>query len=403
MHIRYVLSRFPKLSETFVLDQITSVIDAGHNVDIFARIDPEQEQVHPDVERYALLDKVTYADIPKSKPRRLLSAAHLIFANAVNTPQKIRTGLDFRTYGRDALSLQLLHGLLAYPADTMDITHAHFGPNGNLCAILKEAGDIDRLVITFHGSDLDLAENRPRVYEPAFKMADRIIVKSVHNKRRLLGLGASDDDIIVVPLGIDTELFAFQPPADMSSPGEEILVLSVGRLVAVKGHEYGLRAFLETVERNPSVPLRYRIIGGGPREQRLRRLAESLGISDAVEFAGEKTLDVVAEEMCRADIFLHPSVHEGFGRALVEAQASGLPVVTTDVGGIPEAVQPGESALMAPPRTPLALAENLDSLVNNSKRREVMGRQGRGYVEGRFDSSSVTRQLLAVYTGLLED
>lgn len=114
MKIAFMVSSFPELSETFILNKITGLLDRGHEVDIFADSDRDDPKVHPDVEKYSLLDRTYYREIPTNKFRRVLKAIPLIIANFHKNPIGILKTLNIFRYGKRSFSLQLLYNALPF-------------------------------------------------------------------------------------------------------------------------------------------------------------------------------------------------------------------------------------------------------------------------------------------------
>src|SRR5262249_57501573 len=131
-------------------------------------------------------------------------------------------------------------------------------------------------------------------------------------------------------------------------------ILSVGRLTWKKGYEHGLSAVAETIRRG--VACEYRIVGDGEDRGLIAFTRHQLGLDESVELLGALPNDAIRRHLAWADVVLHSAVSEGFCNAVVEAQAAGLPVVSTDAGGLPENVADGETGFVLPPRHPTPAA-----------------------------------------------
>ena len=191
--------------------------------------------------------------------------------------------------------------------------------------------------------------------------------------------------------GIDLERFAFRGP---QPTGPAVVV---ARLTAEKDVQNLLRAVRQVVDVLPQ--FRLEIAGDGPCRAELERLAAELGIGDRVRFLGE-VRDVPAL-LARARLFVLPSQTEGISLTILEAMASGLPVVTTKVGGNPEIVESGTGVLV-PPRDPAALAHGILRVAGNPDEALFLGRAARRRVETHFDVRKMVAQYAAVY-GLRAD
>ena len=378
MKIAFIVKKFPSLSETFVLNQITGLLDRGHEVGIFAGMPDNQPRVHADVEKCHLLDRTCYYGpiyqiMPKNKLWRLLKAMRLLATNLHKTPKPLLKALDWFRFGTEAASLSIFfrtatfleHGLQDY-----DIVHCHFGPNGNLGALLKEMGAIrGKLITVFHGYDLTqyVRNKGPHVYETLFEIGDLFLPISQRWKEELVRLGCDPQKIVVHRMGIDTSKFLFAPRQPAANG--KVQLLTIARLVEKKGVKYGIQAVASVLKQYPH--LSYKIAGDGPLKGDLQCLIDHLNIGEKVKLLGWKPQGETVNLIKEADIFLAPSVtaangdQEGIPVVLMEALASGLPVISTHHSGIPELVEDGRSGLLVPERDVPALADALKRLLEN--------------------------------------
>lgn len=408
MRIAFLVGEFPTLSETFVLNQITGLLDLGHEVDIFASGKRNEPKVHPDVKKYNLLPRTYYREMPVNKLWRLIKSIGLLVINLPKNRVVILKSLNVLKYGKDALSLRMFYSLLPFlDKSPYDIIHCHFGPNGIVGASLKALGVKGRLVVTFHAYDLTatLAHKGRDVYLGLFQTADLLMPISNHWKKKLIELGCPPEKIAVHRMGVDTEQFRFTPPDHRNVA--PIKLLTVSRLVEKKGLEYGIRAVAMVSQRHPEWSIQYDIVGEGPLRRRLETTVEELGIYIKVNFVGPKTHEEVRELMMQAHVFLLPSVtaengdREGIPVVLMEAMAIGLPVLSTLHGGIPELVLDGQSGFLVPERDVHTLAERLEYLIEHPDIWPEMGRAGRRFVEEHHDIRKLNRRLVEIYETLL--
>ena len=177
------------------------------------------------------------------------------------------------------------------------------------------------------------------------------------------------------------------------------MVGSLGRLHPQKGFSDLLTAFAQVRQRIPSV--RLFVAGDGELRDDLEAQARSLGMAAVVTFAGVRA--DVSEVLAALDVFVLPSLWEGMPNAVLEAMASGLPVVATAVGGTPEVVVDGVTGLLVPPQDPGALAQAIGHLLRDPDLRRRMGRAGRRRVEEHFDVRETVRQVESLYETLLRE
>ena len=158
------------------------------------------------------------------------------------------------------------------------------------------------------------------------------------------------------------------------NPGE-LRLIGAGSLIWRKGFEYALRALAELIARG--VPARLTLIGDGPDRQQLLFAIDDLELGDAVALVGRKKPAEVRDLLRASDVFLLPSVSEGISNAALEAMACGLPVISSDCGGMREAIENGRDGLLVPPRDPLAIADAAHELAKDPARRAELGRAAR--------------------------
>jgi colanic acid/amylovoran biosynthesis glycosyltransferase len=202
MKIAFILSTFPALSETFILNQLTGLIDLGHNVDIYSQSSATEEKMHSDVKKYGLLSRTIYFDsIPPGKIHRVLKAVLLVVKNFHKAPVLLIKSLNFFKYGRKALSLRILFAVIMLLNKEYDIIQCHYGPNGSFGSILKEIGIKGKLVTMFHGWDIRHGiAKKGRIYEHLFKHGDCFLAISDYNYQNLLRLSADPKRIIFHPV-----------------------------------------------------------------------------------------------------------------------------------------------------------------------------------------------------------
>lgn len=210
--------------------------------------------------------------------------------------------------------------------------------------------------------------------------------------------GARPERVIVIPNGVELEKLS--PLASRrrwaADPGRRI-ILSVGNLHRVKGHEWIIRALPRIRAKIPGA--RLIVVGEGHLRSPLERLALELGMRDAVELAGFH--EDVVPFLAAADIFVLPSEDEGMSRALIEAMGAGLPVVATDVGGNREVVRAGETGLLVPAKDPVALAEAAVSLLDDQMLALRLGAAALARARTHFSAETMIARYVELYERLL--
>jgi glycosyltransferase involved in cell wall biosynthesis len=254
------------------------------------------------------------------------------------------------------------------------------------------------LVVHFHGFDASvrsLLEEHVDTYPAMFRSAAAIVAVSQAMRTKLVSLGAPDAKVHYNPCGVDCHTFAGGSPADAPP-----IVLAVGRFVEKKAPQHTVTAFAEVFRADTAA--RLRMIGDGPLLEACRALATALAIDQAVTFLGTQPPEVVQKEMRGARAFVQHSVEaangdcEGTPVGILEAGASGLPVVSTRHGGIPDVVIEGETGFLVAENDVSGMAKHMLTLVRSPDLAGRMGRQARGRIEGHFSNERSLARLWSI-------
>ena len=298
--------------------------------------------------------------------------------------------LDFHymTWGRN---------LLGYQEDLRqcDIIHA-LAPLSSAKALTSMGLP---LLTHFHHYEAIL---RPRdlLYKPfhhrlerqAYRQSTLVAALSRHGAQNLENaFRVPNDKIRIIPDGVDLDRFSQRFRTRPGTP----LILHVGGHERRKGLDYLLRALRLLIDRG--IDFSFVSVGAGPETARLRRLAHLLGLETCVDFAGY--VDPLGDRLPKiyrdAEVLVNPSLEEGFGMVLAEAMASGVPVVATNCGAIPEVV--GDAGVLVPPKDPVSLANALQTVLSDSTLSESLGTEGRLRVESFFSWDSVADKTVQAY------
>lgn len=406
MKILFVVEHFPCLSETFVLNQVTGLLELGHDVTVCAVGKPAGAATHPDIDKYKLLARTWQgASVPTRKSARLLGALRKFPALLKRCGLRSLLAFNFLRHGKDAVNLKFFYSCLPLLArqERFDAIHCHFGDKGLLALAWREMGLIDGPISTvFHAHELaGLSDRQGRqLYGPLFGSDMLLLPISERWRDRLVRWGAKPERTIIHHMGVDTGRFDFSP--HLPAADAAIDILSVGRLTEQKGYEFAIRAVAH-LRPLTGRTLRYTIIGEGELEVQLRELVAELGISDMVTFAGPQPQNVVSAHLQAAHIFLLPSVtaangfQEGIPVALMEAMASGLPVVTTRHSGIPELVEHGVSGFLAEEREIEALADHMLAIISKPAQAKEIAANARQKIEDDFQIHKLNSGLARIF------
>ncbi len=323
------------------------------------------------------------------------SRTHVEEVNGVQVIKAARLA----TVASTPLSLALPHKLWRQDPD---ITHLHFPyPVGELSELLF--GRAPHTVITYH-SDVVRQRGILRLYRPllwrVLDKAERIIATSANYIRSSPYLSRYADKCTVIPLGIDLERFLAPSPqraAEIRTAHGTPLILFVGKLRYYKGLQYLLRAV-------PDIAGKLLVIGSGPMESEWRQLAASLGIQNRVIFLGQVSDEELPAYYQACDLFVLPASErsEAFGTVQIEAMASGLPVVCTELGTGTSAVNlDGQTGLVVEAQSPPALRDAILSLLADPVRRQEMGKRARERALTEYSLQRMVERTTALYDQLL--
>lgn len=276
------------------------------------------------------------------------------------------------------------------------VVHAHFGVNALEASAIARRFRIP-LVVTFHGMDITVRRGwrQTRERRKVFERAARVIAVSEFIAGKVRDAGCPPEKLVVHHIGVDTDRFA--PGAEGAvEPGR---ILFVGRLVAKKGLDHLLRAMPAVQASVPGAELI--IVGDGPLRERMESLAREQDV--LCRFVGVQTPEEVMEWLRSAAVLAAPSVVAGDGNAeglpmtIMEAQATGVPVVAYPSGGSAEGVEEGRSGFVVPPRDEPALAEALIAVLSDDALRRRLSEGARDFALREFDLGLQTERLEAIY------
>ena len=333
------------------------------------------------------------------------SVEHSIPTHILNTqnslPEKISETL-FKLSGHSPFLKQHIQG--------HDIIHAHFGPTGWLAAPLaKQTKTL--LVVTLHG--FDVLKNKDQItlqddgiMQVLYKQflsrltnqASQFICVSEYLKKRAIEFGFPEEKCVVNYMGIP--LTPFTEPkilrTDKSSP---FRILSVGRLVPMKGHQMLIEAVAAVQQAGYNVQLD--IVGAGPLREALEKQASNS--LKNFKFWGGQPHTQILSLMRQSDIFAHLShqtsngYNEAFGLAVIEAQWAGLPVVAFRSGGVPEGIAENQTGILCPENDVQAVRNAICDLIDNDQKRNEMSSAAPYFIQNAFDSANLTDRLEGIY------
>ncbi len=405
MKIAFIADRFPSLSETFILNQVTGLIDLGCDVTIFARSKSEQDITHRDFQKYRLDRKIHYLHpMPKNKSLLRLKSLFLIILNLFRDPFFVFRAVGCLLKREQGFSHEILYYALSMTGHKFDVLNCHFGWAGIVGASLKKMGLAKAAVTFFHGSDLSTYTARYgwSKYEEVFGQMDALMPISNYWRQKLIDNGASPGKIIVHRMGIDTDKFCFSPK---HPPQDPVKFVTVARLVEKKGIEYSMKAVAKVAARRP---IEYHIAGDGPELEKLKSLAKQLNADSYIHFHGALENEQIAAVLGDCHVFVLSSVTaengdmEGIPVALMEAMAAGLVVVSTRHSGIPELIEEGKTGLLADEKNSDQLAEKILHLLDCPELWGELTQNARQKVCSEFAIEKLNRMLFLTFQEIVE-
>jgi glycosyltransferase involved in cell wall biosynthesis len=401
LRIAYVVSRYPSISHVFILREVLALRRAGAEVATFTI------RRHGDNERLSDVDRGEDARTHVLVPASPLDLARSHLGAFVRGPARylatLLLALRLRGPGARATLWQLFYfgeaALMWRQCRKRGIRHihAHHANVGSDVALLAShlGGDDWSWSFTMHGSTEFFDVREHRLAQKA-ELARFVVCVSDHGRSQIMSLVEPShwDKLLRVHCGVDIE--AFRPAAERAGDVRSLEILTVGRVVPVKGQSLLVEAVAEL--RRRGIDARLTIVGDGPQLADLRALAARLGVGDHVDFAGPVGQHEIAAHYARADVFALPSFAEGLPVVLMEAMASGLPVVASRITGVPELVEEGVSGLLVAPGRGDELTDALERVLREPPQaRWAMGSAGREKVVREFDVERCAGLLMTVF------
>ncbi len=396
--IAYIMSRFPRLTETFILREMDELRYRDWDVQIYPLVVEHPRVVQP--QAHAWMSRVQRVPFLS---RGVLASNSRAWRDH---PKEYGTLLN-RALAENRTSLKFLSRALAlfpkavYTARHMqqkDIRHihAHFATHPALEAWLIHQLTGISYSVTVHAHDIFV---RQEMLSVKLRDAAFIVAISEYNRdylARTIGPWVRSKTHII-HCGIMPDEYTVRVPF----PHERFEVVSIGSLEPYKGHRYLIEACAAL--RDKGIPVHCRIIGGGGERRMLEQLVSKIRMERAIELLGPQSHDAIAQILPTADCYVQPSIvtptgkMEGLPVSITEALACGLPVVASSISGIPELVVPDETGYLVPPADATALARTLAGVYANPAQAQAIAQHGRARVLADFDLRTNVGKLSALF------
>lgn len=403
--IAYIMSRFPHLPETFILREMIALEELGWDVRPYPLIVQNQSVVHSEaldwIKRTHRLPWISWEILVANlrqflrTPNRYLLTLGRIFLENLSSPKFLLRAIAI-------FPKAILMGERMKNEGIMHV-HAHYATHPALAAwIIHQMAEIP-FSVTVHAHDIFVETTMLTVKLDA---ATFIVSISYFNKEYLTRIGGKSigEKIQIVRCGIKPSSYSVN--GTEKSTDASFRIVSTGSLQPYKGQSYLIEACKSLLDRG--VPFSCKIIGGGVLWETLKKQVKDLGLEEIVELTGPRTQDEVSRLLAAANCYVQPSVvmpsgkMEGIPVALMEALACELPVVASDLSGIPELVRHMETGLLVPPRNAEAIADALEWVHQNAEQANLLALAGRGLVLKEFDLAANVRRLAGLFEKSLQ-
>lgn len=424
--IGYILKGYPRTSETFITNEIRLLEKMGINLSIFSVKKLEGQKNHAMVnDIQAPVDYLPQADplsetrfstwLMDNLPKFSFSHKQLIRRKPLSYIKVLAECLwmciqyrnSFFDWPREVFIKEFLQaGYIANAAlksGQIQHFHAHFCHGSTTIAMFASRMSGIPFSFTAHAKDIYLKSLNPgRLLQKKMRRAEFLVTCTGANEEHLQKLAPEGTKIHRIYHGLDTQLFSVD--ASNSAAAEEALpiVLSVGRLVEKKGFDFLIRACAILKARGHR--FRCQIVGGGDDyTDVLSRLINELGVQDTVDLHGAVTQEELRDIYRKATLFALPCLvvgngdRDGIPNVLVEAMSMQVPVISTDISGIPELIENNINGLLVPEKNAEAMADAIEKLLINPEMRQQLSSAGRARVCNDFDSQITTQDLKKLF------
>ena len=394
MNILYFLDKFPKLSESFISNEILQLEKEGHNVFVFAWEDPNEDIEHLEIDK--ITSKVSYNEEVElcglsEQAARAVNGKLIAEQNLAISQEKhlrvLKSALRCRKFLKE---LEV----------NVELVHTHFGQWKRYSAVYISNILDCPITITTHAFDL-YRDRSNNILTNLFLNTDEVITISDYNANYIENNFYPDVDINTVKNGIDTK--KFHP----SKKNKNKRILTVSRFVEKKGIDDAIEAISYLIEEHPDVD--YRIVGSGKLRQSIQKKINNHGLENNVELLGNISDHKLLKEYDEASYFLLPCKiasdgdRDGIPVSLMESMSMETIPVTTNVSGIPELVKNGKNGVTVEPESPGELSKEIDNLLKNDNLRIKIRSKARETVVEEFTLNNQVNKLSSVFRNVVED
>ena len=386
----YILDSFPNLSETFIIDEIFSVMEHGIGCCVVSMHKPNINKMHNRA-IHILNNAQVYYYKDTGRIKKLSALVYNYFLRPLRTTKAIWLLMKERRniwIAGEALAI-----LLDIRNSNIKHFHAHYADKASHIALWLSKLMGVPFTFTTHGYDIFM--NPPVDMNTLVLHSQRMLTISEYNKNYIAKeFSVKRERIKVIHCGVFTDKMPFK---DINNYNfiKHVNILTVARLVPEKGLSYLISAM--NILKHDGIDIKLRLIGEGPERGMLMEMIHSLGLDDIVSLPGACEHDVVIDNLLEADCFILPSLSEGIPIVLMEALATGVPSIATNINGIPELIIDGITGLLCEPGNSREIANAVKKLRMDRCLRDRLVRKGRDKVVKEFDRTMCTGYLLSEF------
>ncbi|MBU0581284.1 MAG: glycosyltransferase family 4 protein, partial [Candidatus Margulisbacteria bacterium] len=362
MKILYIINQFPKLSETFILNEILQLRKFNHNVIIAALSDPGEPKVHEDYQ-------VIFQD-----------------THFLKNGLKLLTKFDDKSYAQCVQEIvKIINN------EKIDHIHCHFAKkNVELAYIINK---MLKIPYTFTTHAYDIFYDIDKDIEKWANSAKKVITISNYNKDYMIkNFKINPNNIEVIHCGIELDKFR---QIEVKKE-DQFTILNVGRLNPIKGQKYLIEAC--RILKDKRIDFQCWIIGGGKERENLEKQIAHLDLGNNINLLGPKKNEELIEYYNKADVFVLPSISESMGVVNMEALACGTPVIASDVRGVPELIKDNYNGILIEPENPEEIAKGIMKLKNDPNLLDKFKNNSRGIVNEEFNIKKNVMKILEVFS-----
>lgn len=373
----YYVGEFPKLSESFIINEVVELINRGHNVTVLSIRDPDNDITHTEYEQNEI--DVHYLNILRTWNGRQFISTAISQLSSLLQPTLLK--YPFYACANIYLTSASINTIMNLGTE-FDIIHTHFASPSRIAAIRTASYFNIPCTITTHAYDLYRPPN-PQLLELILDKVDKIFTISEYNKQYMEREIGVSTEMKVVHAGIRPEKF------ETTENTEPHRLLTVSRLTEKKGLGYAIDAISKVAESYPEVD--YRIVGSGEDEAKIQQQIDRCGLRDNVTLLGNISDEELISELDRAQAFLLPCIiaqngdRDGIPVALMEAMSMETPPISTAISGIPELITNNQDGLLVKPRDSEGMRDAIFDVFQNPTHASEMGKRARQKIESEFN------------------